>query len=196
MRRNGKLIPMAAIRRLAREIGEKFQPERVILFGSYAYGEPNEHSDVDILVVMPAANEISQAIRIRRSTEHPFPLDLIVRTPETLRWRLEAEDWFLKEIVSQGRVLRQATRKALGSPGGAPEGSPGRVFEPGGRGRECRDFGAPEGRRSPGLAEFPPPLRGCKRYSGSLESPGSQTRPGLPSGAPPGLNTSSAPGTR
>src|SRR6516225_3180843 len=114
MRRNGQLIPMAAIRRLVREIAEKFRPERIILFGSYAYGEPNAHSDVDLLVVMPAANPISQAIRIRRATEHPFPLDLIVRTPETLRWRLEAGDWFLRDIVGKGRVLYEQTHGRMG----------------------------------------------------------------------------------
>jgi predicted nucleotidyltransferase len=117
MRRNGQLIPMAAIRRLVREIAEKFRPERIILFGSYAYGEPNAHSDVDLLVVMPAANPISQAIRIRRATEHPFPLDLIVRTPETLRWRLEAGDWFLRDIVGKGRVLYEQTHGRMGSQG-------------------------------------------------------------------------------
>jgi predicted nucleotidyltransferase len=117
MRRDGKLIPMAAIRRLAREIAEKFQPERIILFGSYAYGEPNEHSDVDLLVVMPVANELSQAVRIRRATEHPFPLDLIVRTPETLRWRIEAGDWFLREIVGKGRVLYEQTHGRMGTQG-------------------------------------------------------------------------------
>ena len=47
-------IPMAAIRRFARQIAEKFDPEKIILFGSYAYGQPHEWSDVDILVVMPA----------------------------------------------------------------------------------------------------------------------------------------------
>jgi len=51
---------MAAIRRLAQQIAERFQPDEIILFDSYAYGELNEHSDVDLLVVMPARDEISQ----------------------------------------------------------------------------------------------------------------------------------------
>lgn len=102
-------ITMAAIRRLADEIAEKFHPEKIILFGSYAYGEPNEDSDVDLLVVMPAANMINQSVRIRRLTSHPFPLDLIVRTPTYLQKRLVLGDWFLREIVGKGKVLYEST---------------------------------------------------------------------------------------
>jgi predicted nucleotidyltransferase len=103
--RAAKRVSMAAIRRFARRVAERFQPDKIILFGSYAYGQPNEHSDVDVLVVMPAKNETSQAIRIRLAVEHPFPLDLIVRTPDTLRWRLKEGDWFLREVVDKGKIL-------------------------------------------------------------------------------------------
>ncbi len=92
-----------------RQIAEQFHPEKIILFGSYAYGKPHKDSDVDILVVMPAGDEINQAVRIRRKTNHPFPLDLIVRTPEDLRWRLEEGDWFMREVISKGSVLYEKT---------------------------------------------------------------------------------------
>jgi predicted nucleotidyltransferase len=101
----GKLIPRAVIRRYARQIAERFKPDKIILFGSYAYGAPHKDSDVDILVVMPASHESNQAVRIKEKTIHHFPLDLIVRTPENLRWRLEEGDWFLREIVAKGKVL-------------------------------------------------------------------------------------------
>src|SRR6266480_260486 len=78
----GADVPMSAIRRFARQIAERFQPERIILFGSHAYGTPHADSDVDILVVMPARNELDQAVRIDRAIDPPFPLDLIVRTPK------------------------------------------------------------------------------------------------------------------
>src|SRR5712672_3056341 len=81
-------IPLSAIRRYARQIAEKFQPDKIILFGSYAYGQPHEWSDVDILVVMPARNQIDQALRMTLAIDHPFPLDLIVRTPKRLQ-----RDW-------------------------------------------------------------------------------------------------------
>ena len=107
-------IPMAAIRRHARRIAEKFDPERIILFGSYAYGQPHEWSDVDILVVMRAYDEINQSIRITLAFEAPFPLDLIVRTPDDLRRGLEDEDWFLREIVANGKVIYEKADQTLG----------------------------------------------------------------------------------
>jgi predicted nucleotidyltransferase len=105
----GADIPMRVIRRFARQVAERFHPDKIILFGSYAYGTPHADSDVDILVVMPAWNEISKASRIRQTVSYCFPMDLIVRTPENLRWRLEAGDWFLREIVSRGKVLYEKT---------------------------------------------------------------------------------------
>src|SRR6516165_7413582 len=80
----GADVPISVIRRFARHVAERFQPEKIILFGSYAYGTPHADSDVDILVVMPARNQIDQAVWIDCAIDPPFPLDLIVRTPKNL----------------------------------------------------------------------------------------------------------------
>jgi predicted nucleotidyltransferase len=66
-------VPMRVIRRCARQIAERFAPEKIILFGSFAYGKPHADSDVDLLVVMPAANEINQSNRRCLALEAPFP---------------------------------------------------------------------------------------------------------------------------
>jgi predicted nucleotidyltransferase len=116
-RRPNGLISQAAIRRLARQIAERFQPDQIILFGSYAHGQPDPESDVDLLVIMPASNEINQAVRIRLAVDHPFPLDLLVRTPENLRWRLEEGDWFLREVVGKGKVLYEKADRRVGAQG-------------------------------------------------------------------------------
>src|SRR5689334_12151610 len=84
----GANIPRSVIRRFVREVAERFDPEKIILFGSYAYGTPHEDSDVDILVVMPARNQLDQAVRIRLAVDAPFPMDLLVRTPENLARRI------------------------------------------------------------------------------------------------------------
>ena len=107
-------IPMAAIRRFARQIAEKFDPDKIILFGSYAYGQPHEWSDVDILVVMPARNQIDQALRIILTIEAPFSVDLIVRTPKRLKRDWEDGDWFLREVLAKGKVLHEKTDRSLG----------------------------------------------------------------------------------
>src|SRR5262245_25570281 len=101
----GADVPMRLIRRFARQVAERFQPEKIILFGSHAYGTPHADSDVDILVIMPCRHQGSKAGRIRWEVPAPFPMDLIVRTPQNLRWRLAEGDLFHTEIVSRGKVL-------------------------------------------------------------------------------------------
>src|SRR5579884_3059511 len=91
----GANIPMRVIRRYARAIAEEFRPDKIILFGSYAYGTPNEDSDVDLLVVMPARDPHAQRARIRWRLAAPFPMDLIIRTPYEMKWRLEEGESFL-----------------------------------------------------------------------------------------------------
>jgi predicted nucleotidyltransferase len=115
-------IPMSAIRRFARQIADRFHPDKIILFGSYAYGQPHQESDVDLLVVMPASNEINQSIRLTLAFEPPFSLDLIVRTPENLRSGLEEGDWFLREIVAKGKVLYEKADSAMGAQSGGRSG--------------------------------------------------------------------------
>jgi predicted nucleotidyltransferase len=112
-------VSLRAIRKLAREITERFQPEKIILFGSYAHGTADANSDVDLLVIMPVRNMIDQAVRIRRATEHRFPLDIIVRSPAYVKRRLKDGDWFLREIVSQGKVLYESTDKGAGAESGS-----------------------------------------------------------------------------
>jgi predicted nucleotidyltransferase len=101
----GANIPRKLIRRFASEVAERFRPEKIILFGSYAYGKPHADSDVDILVVMPATNELDQAVKICLAVDYHFPLDLLVRTPKNLAWRLKEGDSFLREVMDQGVVL-------------------------------------------------------------------------------------------
>jgi uncharacterized protein len=99
-------IPQAAIDDVVHQIVERYQPERIILFGSYAHDQPRPESDVDLLVVLETPlKETEQAIRICQAIDYHFGLDLIVRTPDTLARRLELGDPFLHEVVSQGKVL-------------------------------------------------------------------------------------------
>ena len=111
----GADVPMRLIRKYARDVAEKFQPEKIILFGSYAYGQPHADSDVDILVIMPARNQIDQAVKIDMAIEPAFPLDLMVRTPKNMKWRLNEGDSFLSEIASRGKVLYEKIDKGVRS---------------------------------------------------------------------------------
>jgi uncharacterized protein len=99
----------AEIKNLCRQIVEKFQPEKIILFGSYAYGKPNADSDVDLLVVMSFEGQtVKQAIKIRENISGKMPLDLLVRTPAQVKERLSLGDFFIKEIIERGKVLYES----------------------------------------------------------------------------------------
>jgi predicted nucleotidyltransferase len=106
-------IPMRAIRAVVKQIANKFYPEQIILFGSYAYGKPKPESDVDLLVVMETPlRERQQRLEISRAlSPRPFPLDVVVRTPKQLKERITLGDSFLREITAQGKVIYERNRR-------------------------------------------------------------------------------------
>jgi predicted nucleotidyltransferase len=108
-------ITLRAIRRYAGKIAARFQPDKIILFGSHAYGTPHADSDVDLLVIMPAASQHAQAVRIRTALPAPFAMDLIVRTPKNLGWRLAEGESFHTEVVTRGMVLYEKSNTRVGS---------------------------------------------------------------------------------
>src|SRR5712691_8930242 len=112
-------VPLAAIRRLVRQIAERFHPDKIILFGSYAYGQPHDESDVDLMVIMPTRSAIEQAIRIDLAFKRPFSLDVHVRTPYQIRQGLKEGDcdWFLREVMEKGKVLYEAANGSVGEQG-------------------------------------------------------------------------------
>ena len=97
---------MDDIRHVAARIAERFRPNKIILFGSHAYGTPTDDSDVDLLVVMetPLRNPL-QATEIRSAVGLPFAADLLVRKPQELEERLAMGDPFLQDVVTNGIVL-------------------------------------------------------------------------------------------
>jgi predicted nucleotidyltransferase len=107
---NRRRIPKKAIDDVIRQIAEKFEPEKIILFGSYARGNPRPESDVDLLVVMDTPlREVQQEILIQQSLEMDlFGLDLIVQTPRKLQERVALGDSFLREILRDGIVVYEA----------------------------------------------------------------------------------------
>lgn len=97
------------IKKLCDQIARAFHPERIILFGSHAYGRPSAESDIDLLVVMRfAGRHTQQAIRILNSLDVLAPIDLLVRTPQQIRQRIAKEDPFIREILERGKVMYEA----------------------------------------------------------------------------------------
>lgn len=106
------MVDEAKIQRLVDKIVAEYQPEKVILFGSYAWGEPNEDSDVDLLVVKQTKKDRRQRQReLRRKLFPPqMAIDLIVYTPEEVSKRLDIGDFFVRDIVRKGRVMYEEKR--------------------------------------------------------------------------------------
>jgi uncharacterized protein len=108
-------IPMIAIEDVVNQIAGRFYPQRIILFGSYAYGRPGPESDVDLLVVMDTPlSGVKQSVQILQSIRYRFGLDLLVYTPQRLAQRLELGDPFLKEITGRGKVMYESPGARVG----------------------------------------------------------------------------------
>ena len=104
----GLAVPVSeTLPKAAQHIAETLHPEKIILFGSYAYGTPTPDSDVDLLVVMETNLSSTQRFLAvsRLLSPRPFPVDILVKRPNEIKRALAAGDFFIKEIISQGKVL-------------------------------------------------------------------------------------------
>jgi len=94
------------IRKWVNQLVSRFSPEKIILFGSYAYGQPTADSDVDLLVVMShTGSDIRKASEIRMALPVTVPIDVIVRSPKKIQERLKMGDFFIQEIMEKGTIL-------------------------------------------------------------------------------------------
>ena len=100
-------VTEARLQEVVERIIGAFDPQRIILFGSRASGETGPASDVDLLVVMEnGEGPMQRSAQVARVLlDIPFPIDILVRTPEELEHRLDIGDYFIREIVEGGRVL-------------------------------------------------------------------------------------------
>jgi predicted nucleotidyltransferase len=99
-------IELSAINKYAMAIKRKFYPQSVILYGSYANGDADNDSDVDLLVIMETKlDPIEQAVIIRKQLPTPFPLDLLVRRPSEIKKRIKDGDNFFRMLFKHGKKL-------------------------------------------------------------------------------------------
>ena len=106
------MISIKKIKIYANAVAREFKPEKIILFGSYAWGNCTEDSDVDLLVVIPkVVNTVSKAVEIRIKTGTSFPMDIIVSSPEKISKRISMGDSFMKNIITRGKLLYESPVK-------------------------------------------------------------------------------------
>ena len=94
------------IRQAAGKIAKEFGPEKIILFGSYAWGKPGPDSDVDLFIIKNTADTRETARTIDGFLfPRRFPVDIIVYTDEQVEKRKKTGDFFIADILEKGRVL-------------------------------------------------------------------------------------------
>ena len=105
-RSDRRLIAPEQIQAYCDAVARDFHPQKIVLFGSYAYGQPTPDSDVDLLVIVPfRGNDAAKAIQIRSRFDTPFPLDLLARKPEFITQRLRERDMFIEWVMTRGRIM-------------------------------------------------------------------------------------------
>ena len=104
------MIAMQDIQRYCDAIAAAFKPRKIILFGSYACGQPTEDSDVDVMVVMPKGRPatLDTAVNIRLQVPAGFPVDVLVRGEQEMERRLRHRDLFTEQLAQKGKVMYEA----------------------------------------------------------------------------------------
>lgn len=105
-----KTLPQAV-----NKIADTLKPEKIILFGSYAYGNPTPDSDVDLLVVMETtAKQTERYLAVSRVlSPRQFPVDIIVKTPAEIKNALTNKDnFFIREIILRGKTLYERKKRS------------------------------------------------------------------------------------
>lgn len=100
------------LQEVTRHIVETLSPEKVILFGSYAYGSPTPDSDVDLLIIMDSDQRPAKRVSVVSRLFHPrpFPMDIVVRTPQEIERSRRSIDPFIHEVLKKGKVLYDRDR--------------------------------------------------------------------------------------
>jgi predicted nucleotidyltransferase len=106
-----KITPPEITKKMISEIVSKivdnFNPEKIILFGSFVWGKPKEWSDIDILVIMKYSGSSPKVAAKISNLAKPklVPMDILVRTPQEIEKRVKLGDYFIKRILNGGKVL-------------------------------------------------------------------------------------------
>ncbi|HEX7665501.1 MAG TPA: nucleotidyltransferase domain-containing protein [Polyangiaceae bacterium] len=102
-------VDRRAIQELVDRIVAAFHPERVVLFGSRAYGEPRPDSDVDLLVILPfEGTPYRMAVEILQTVQPTFSVDVLPRRPEDTMNRYRLGDPLIRDALDRGETLFDA----------------------------------------------------------------------------------------
>jgi len=94
------------IKSITKQIIKKYKPEKIILFGSFAYGKPKTNSDIDLLVIKKTnKRKVERIKKILMEVKSNLPLEPLVYNPKEYQERLDLGDFFFQDISQKGKVL-------------------------------------------------------------------------------------------
>jgi predicted nucleotidyltransferase len=97
---------------IVEKLKKEYKPDKIILFGSYAYGRPDRDSDIDMCIIKETQERpIDRRVAVARIVADPkrlIPFEPLVLSPREVTERLRAGDQFLQEILDRGEVLYEA----------------------------------------------------------------------------------------
>ena len=97
------------INTIVQKLVTEYSPRRVILFGSYAWGEPGPDSDIDFLIIKDTSERfIDRYVKVQHiltGTHHGYPVETLVLTPREIENRIAIGDKFIGEILDRGEPL-------------------------------------------------------------------------------------------
>ena len=100
------------IKKIVGRIVRKYKPEKIYLFGSFAWRKPTKDSDVDLLIVKKTRKKwIARQIEIGRIIDGEIATDTLVRTPLEIKRRLDLGDFFYRNILRKGKMLYEKSKK-------------------------------------------------------------------------------------
>lgn len=105
-------ITFKKIKKTADLIAQKYKPEKIILFGSFARGKPTEDSDIDLLIIKKTKKKwLERQIEVGKIIDGEIATDTLIQTPSEIRRRLDLGDFFYRNILKKGTLLYEKSKK-------------------------------------------------------------------------------------
>ena len=103
-----KEIPAGLLDEIVERLKEGLHPDKIILFGSHAYGKPNDDSDIDLLIVIPESDEpgyrrAQKAYRYLRGLA--APVEIFIATQQEVMHALNVPTSLINQIVQRGQII-------------------------------------------------------------------------------------------
>lgn len=114
MQKNNLKINQEAVK-IARIVARKYKPEKIILYGSVARGKIRKNSDIDLCIIkktkLPFRKRIWKVYKLIRDINYDYSLEPIVFTPNEFEKKNKCNDFFVKNILKDGKILYETKRQ-------------------------------------------------------------------------------------